>query len=45
MDKEHCTHSFELSRVTLESTAENMIYHQVAYVVCVKCGEVRKSNV
>lgn len=42
-DKE-CKHSFEFVHTGQESTADNLIYYQVAYSVCTKCGEVRKNN-
>ena len=43
--EDKCDHNFELSRITTESTADNMFYHQVGYAVCTKCGEIRKQNV
>ena len=39
-----CTeHSFEFSFMTKEP--RNVIYTDVAYVICKKCGQVRKSDV
>jgi hypothetical protein len=42
-----CRHSFVLSRIDTEQTNQGMgstgyFYQKVAYVVCEKCGEVKK---
>lgn len=50
-ESEKCKHYFEFSTTQIESldtmpTSSNFLgNHQVAYSVCIKCGEVRKTNV
>ena len=45
-----CSHNFELARTekipTNESTVggTNFFYKKVAYVICVKCGEIRQQD-
>ena len=43
--EEICNHHFEIGRIATEATDGNIIYHQVGYAVCVKCGEIRKMDV
>ena len=38
-------HQFKFSTVLMESDNQDLIYHQVGYSVCSKCGVVRKNNV
>ena len=40
-----CNHCFELSTLTTESTEGNILYHQVGYSTCVKCGKIRKQDI
>ena len=47
--EEKCKHNFELSQVTTESEnpsagGTSFFYKKVAYVVCTKCGEVKKQD-
>ncbi|MEK6830388.1 MAG: hypothetical protein AABY15_09815 [Nanoarchaeota archaeon] len=49
--QQECNHNFQFANTAVESTEGNMIYHQIAYPlcvkcwVCVKCGEVRKNDI
>ncbi|MBI4092180.1 MAG: hypothetical protein HY427_03190 [Candidatus Levybacteria bacterium] len=47
IQKGECRHLFALSRIDIEQTNQGAgstgyFYQRVAYVVCEKCGEVRK---
>lgn len=41
--QEECNHNFVFSSIQLESNENDIIYHQVAYSVCKKCGEIKKT--
>lgn len=42
--QEECNHHFEFACIKWEATQENITYRDVAYSVCVKCGEVKRNE-
>jgi hypothetical protein len=50
--KPYCYHNFELSRIVNEPVDDvrttgvtSMFYEKIAYSVCTKCGEIKRSKV
>ena len=43
--KSDCHHEFTISQIATESDCENPLWHRVVYIICPKCGLVKRQNI